>query len=166
MAAMAFVMMIAGVAACSSAGPEPKDVAEKIDANETLSQADYGTILDYCGEYSKKAQRYFDLINTQPNDSTAEYARASQDLAELYQEYSYLDMFRSVIYNLPATALDEANRKKVEDYAKYQAFPLPEGASVDMTNPDVEGMIEDMPANDSGAVIATGDGEAVQETVK
>lgn len=159
-------MMVMVMASCGTKTPTPEQVAGKIDAKETLSQADYKSILEYCGEYAKKAQPYFDLINTQPNDSTEEYIRASTDMAALYAEYPYLDMFRSVVYNLPAGTLDDANKKLVDEYTRYQAFPLPEGSGVDMTNPDVVGDIVDMPDNDSGNVIATGDGEAVNVDVK
>lgn len=151
---------------CGAKTPSPESVARKIDANEKLTQADYASILDYCGEYSKKAQKYFDLINTQPSDSTAEYNRAASEMAALSQEYPYLDMFRGVIYNLPEKALDQSNLDKVKEYTRYQAFPLPNGAGVDMSNPAVVGDIEEMPDSDTGNIIAAGDGEVVNIPVK
>ena len=154
------------VASCGQRTPTPEEVAKKIDAGETLTQADYAAVLDYCGGYAKKAQQYFDLINTQANDSTPEYLEATNHMANLYAEYPYLDMFRAVVYNIPESSLDAKNKEKVEEYSKYQAFPLPDGAGVDMTNPQVEGDIVDMPDTDTTAVIASGDGEAVDVQVK
>lgn len=166
LAVVAVLVMGLGLASCGNGAPSAADVAKKIDAKEQLSQADYGSILDYCGDYAKKAQQYFDVINAQPNDSTVEYANAAADMAKLVEQYPYLDMFRSVVYNLTTTDLDEANQKKIDEYAKYQAFPLPEGAGVDLANPDVVGDIEQMPDTDTSDVISEGAGEAVDVNVK
>lgn len=167
MAAMAAVVLsLVTLAACGGKSSDPAEIQQKIDAKGELSQQDYAAILDYCGDYAKKAQQYYDIINAQPNDSVPEYTRAEGDLAMLIQKYPYLDSFRGVIYNTPLTALDADNQKKVDDYSKYQGFPLPDGAGVNMVNPDVEGDIEDMPDTDTGNVIATGDGEVVNENVK
>ncbi len=164
-AAVAFLAFI-GMAACGQKIPTADEVAKKIDNKEVLTQEDYTAILDYCADYSKKAQVYFDQINNQPNDSTAEYIRATDEMASLYADYQYLDMFRTVIYNIPMSSLDEKNKAKVDEFAKYQAFPLPDGAGAAMVNPDVVGDIVDMPASDTGNVIATGDGEAVDVNLK
>ena len=89
-------------------------------------------------------------------------------MAALVQEYPYLDMFRNVVYNLKDSDLDKENQKKVEEYTKYQAFPLPEGAGPDLSTPGVVGDIEDMPSQagtDSTGVISQGDGVVVDETV-
>lgn len=163
---MMAVMSVAMVS-CGSNTPTAENVAKKLDSKETLTQNDYAVMLDYCGDYAKKAQKYFDIINPQPNDSTAEYQRAADDLAKLSEKYPYLDMFRGVVYNVPLTDFDEANQKKVEEYSKYQAFPLPDGAGVNMTNPTIVGDIEDMPFSNGTdtTVIATGDGVAVDTNV-
>lgn len=163
---IALFMIGVGLVSCNDKIPTPQEVAQKIDASEKLTQADYTSIFDYCGEYAKKAQQYLDMINSQPNDSTPEYTRAVSEMASLYQEYKYLDMFRDVIYQLPATELDDANQKKVEEYSKYQAFPLPEGSAQDLISPNDVGAIEDMPDSANGQVISTGAGEAVDINVK
>lgn len=157
-----------GLASCRKT-PDASEVAKKIEAQETLTQSDYATVLEYCGEYARKAQAYFDVINAQSSDSTAEYIRAANDMARLSQEYPYLDTFRGVVYNMKADALDADNQKKVEEYARYQAFPLPEGDGADLTTPGVVGEIEDMPSTgttDSTGVIADGDGVLVDQQVK
>lgn len=167
-ALIAVTALVTGMASCGKT-PDASEVAKKIDAQEALTQKDYGVVLDYCGEYAKKAQSYFDVINAQPSDTTAEYIRVVNDMAQLSQEYSYLDMFRGVVYNIKADDLDADNQKRVEEYAKYQAFPLPEGDGPDLTTPGVEGAIEDMPSQavtDSTGVIAGGDGVVVDEKVK
>lgn len=161
------VMALTIMTSCGG-GVKPEEVAAKIDAQEELSQKDYAAVLDYCGDYAKKAQQYFEIINSQPNDSTAQYIRAADDMAALVQEYPYLDMFRNVVYNLKDSDLDKENQKKVEEYTKYQAFPLPEGAGPDLSTPGVVGDIEDMPSQagtDSTGVISQGDGVVVDETV-
>ncbi len=150
---------------CSQSAPTPEDVARKIDAKETLSEADYTTMIDYCGDYAKKAQKYFDLINAQPNDSTAEYSRAAQDLAALASENPYIDMFRTAIYSASDSEIGEKNTAKVKEFEKYQAFPLPAGSGPNLQQPGVVGAIEEMPA-DSSAVIAAGIGEAVDSLAK
>ena len=167
---VALLSLVMGLcmASCNKT-PNAAEVAKKIESQETLTQKDYATVLEYCGEYARKAQVYFDVINAQASDTTAEYVNAANDMARLSQEYPYLDMFRGVVYNLKADALDADNQKRVEDYARYQAFPLPEGDGTDLTQPGVEGVIEDMPdtaVTDSTGVIAAGDGEVVEQPVK
>lgn len=166
----AFAMMLLIVmAACGQKIPSAEEVAGKIDNNATLTEADYTSMIDYCGDYAKDAQKYYDIINAEPTDSTAEAIRATDDLASLYEKYNYLEKFRDVLENTNLTSLGVDNEKKVAEFAKYQGFPLPVGAGADLRDPKVVGMIEDMPdttATDSTGVIATGDGEAVDINVK
>lgn len=167
-AIMSLAVIVFGMTGCGQSH-DASEVAKKIDAQEALNQRDYATVLDYCGEYARKAQTYFDAINAQPSDTTAEYLRVVNEMAQLSQEYPYLDMFRGVIYNLKADDLDADNQKKVEEFARYQAFPLPEGDGPDLSIPGVEGLIEDMPSQagtDSTGVIATGDGIVEEKDVR
>lgn len=165
--AAAFLLVI--VAACGSKLPTDSEVAQKIESNATLSEADYTTMIDYCGKYAEEAQKYFDIINAQPNDSTAEYLDASNALASLYGNYAYLDQFRQKLAQSEMSQLGKDNENKVNEYAKYQAFPLPGGEAANLQDPNVVGVIEDMPSTantDSTGVLATGDGEAVDSQVK
>lgn len=169
MAAAASIFLMIGVAACSSNLPTDADVAKKIDAKEALSEADYTTMIDYCGKYAEEAQKYYDVINAQPNDSTAEYISATNDLATLYGNYAYLDQFRQALAQSEMSQLGADNEKKVNELAKYQAFPLPAGAGANLQDPNVVGMIEQMPTTattDSTGVISSGDGEAVDINTK
>lgn len=165
----ASLLIMLGVAACSEKLPTDADVAKKIDAKEALSEADYTTMIDYCGRYAEEAQKYYDIINAQPNDTTAEYISATNDLASLYGDYAYLDQFRQTLAQSEMSQLGADNEKKVNELAKYQAFPLPAGAGANLQDPNVVGMIEDMPSTattDSTGVISTGDGEAVDINTK
>lgn len=147
--------------ACSKSEPTPAEVAAKIDAHQVLSESDYSVMIDYCGEYAKNAQRYFDLINEQPSDTTKEYVRAAEELASLRASNPYIDMFQTAIYGANNDQIGKENVAKVNQYSKYEAFPLPDGSGPELTNPGVVGEIVDMPA-DSGEVIADPAGEAVK----
>lgn len=163
------LLVSAAVVSCGSKLPTDKEVAAKIDAKEQLTTGDYTTMIDYCGRYAEQAQKYYDIINAQPNDSTAEYTDAANQLAGLYGQYVYLDAFRQQLAQTDMSALGKDNENKVNEYAKYQGFPLPGGAGADLQDPNVVGMIEDMPSTattDSTGVLSTGDGEAVNVTVK
>ena len=163
------LVLVCLMAACGAKTPTPEAVAAKIAANETLTEADYTTMIDYCGKYAEKAQKYYDIINAQPNDSTAEYNRAASDLPDLYGSDKYLDTFRNCLAQTDLSKLGKENEKKVNDFAKYQGFPLPQGEGADLRDPNVVGMIEDMPdttVTETTGVISTGDGEAVDVNVK
>ncbi|MDE7179800.1 MAG: hypothetical protein K2N88_01200 [Muribaculaceae bacterium] len=156
--------LVAVMASCSANLPTDADVAKKISEKSELSEADYTTMIDYCGKYAEKAQKYYDVINSQPNDSTAEYNDAVNDLANLYGEYVYIDPFRIALAQADMNQIGSDNEKKVNEYAKYQAFPLPGGAGANLSDPNAVGMIEQMPSTtttDTTGVISTGDGVAV-----
>lgn len=165
-AMLAFVASVALFSACSEKLPSAEEVAKRIDAKETLSTADYTAMINYCGEYAKKAQPLFDIINAQPDASTPEAVKAAGEMADLYANYRYLDMFRSVLENTDESALGAKNVEKVNELSQFQAFPLPEGAGPDLNQPGVVGQIEQMPDSDTSGVISTGVGEVVNLEVK
>lgn len=160
------LMLICLLTACGSKLPTAEQVAAKLDTKQSLTEADYTTMIDYCGEYARKAQGYYDQINAQPNDSTSAAIRASSQLADLYASYGYLDQFRNTLAQTELSQLGTDNEKKVNEYAKYQGFPLPVGEAGDLQNPQVVGMIEEMPDSDTTGVISQGDGEAVDLNIK
>ena len=95
------------------------------------AESDYTTMIDYCGEYAKKLRSISDIINSQADSLSAESVQATSDLAKLYGEYRYLDLFRDIFGQYRGTrVLRKNNVRKVEELAKYEAFPLPEGAGV------------------------------------
>lgn len=167
--ALTFVVLFI-VASCGGSVPAPDAVAGKIDSGKELSTKDYTAMIEYCGKYAQEAQKYYDLINAQPNDSTAEAVKAASSLADLYGSYKYLDLFRTKLAQTDLAKLGAENEKKVKDYAKYQGFPLPIGEDANLEDPNVVGMIEQTPASDTVSettgVISTGAGEAVDINVK
>lgn len=150
------------MASCGGKGVDPQVVAQKIENGETLTHEDYASMIDYCGDYAVKAQKYFDIINAEPNDSTSEAIKASDELAGMYADAKYLDMFRTALTDADEQRLGAANSKKIAEYAKYEAFPIADISDTTMLNPDIVGDIEQMPAEDTAGVIATGDGEVVE----
>lgn len=154
--ALCFIM-----ASCAGSATDPSAVASKIEKGQSLTEADYSSMIDYCADYAEKAQKYYDIINAEPNDSTEAAINATNELANLYSSAKYLDVFRKAIFAADSKELGEKNEEKVNEYAKYEAFPIPGVADSTMLNPDVIGDIVDMPA-DSSAVVAEGDGELVK----
>lgn len=116
------LLLLVVMASCGGAKVSPEQVAKTLDAGGTLTEADYTAMIDYCGDYAKQAQQYYDIINAQPNDSTAEAVRATDDLASLYANYPYLDKFRDCIAQADLSKLGAENEKKVNEFAKYQGF--------------------------------------------
>lgn len=163
---LSLLLVCVAFASCTQSAPTPAEVAARINSNEVLSEADYGVMIDYCGEYAKKAQQYFDIINAQPGDTTAEYIRAAQDMADLKAASPYLDIFREALYAADDSKIGARNVKKVDEFQKYEAFPLPEGSGQDLTLPDEVGLIEEMPDTDTTGVISQGDGIAVDNPDK
>lgn len=161
--ALALVLVMAS---CGSKTPTPESVAQRLSANESLTQEDYTAMIDYCGKYAEEAQSYYDAINAQPNDSTTEAVRAAGNLAALYAKYTYLDQFRTALAQTDISQLGAENEKKVNEYAKYQGFPLPVGEGANLEDPNVVGMIEQTPDSDTTGVISQGAGEAVDINVK
>lgn len=162
-------MMTLLLATCGVKNPTPAEIAGKIDAGQKLTQVDYEVMIKYCGEYAKSAQKYVDIMNGLPGDSSVKGDEIATDWATLRADNPYLDMFRTAIYSADDSALGEKNQKLVKEYEKYSEFPLPDGAGPALQQPGVVGDIEDMPptaVSDSDGVIATGDGIAVDEKVK
>ncbi|MBD5217353.1 MAG: hypothetical protein HDS73_02525 [Bacteroidales bacterium] len=145
-------------AACS--GDKAASVAAKIDAGQKLSQSDYTTIVDYCGDFAKEAQKFQNQIDALP-DSAAAVSVDETKLADLKLKFPLLEKFNTALLASTPEEVGEDNVKKVNDLAKYIWFTAPDWATI-QTDPNVAGFIEDTPAagTDSG-VIAGGDGEVV-----
>lgn len=163
MKAMSALLMVVLFVSCGSKPPTPEEVYNKIQNKENLSQVDYTVMIEYVGEYAQKAQADFNKINAAPSTDSSEYIKAFGNLSDLYQKYPYLDSFRSALYKVPDGMLDEQNQEIALKYANDESFPLPAGLGVEIENPDVQGMVQDMPSTDTTQVISTGVGEAVSE---
>ena len=81
---LSLIMLVVGAVSCGSSMPSPKDVAEKIESHDVLAEADYTTMIDYCGEYAKKAQKYFDIINSQSDSLSAESVQATSEIGRAH----------------------------------------------------------------------------------
>ncbi len=156
---MAVVCLI--MASCGSKA-DPKAVADKIAAGETLTQADYTTMIDYCENYAEKAQPYFNTINNASDPNSKEVADAYSELATMKSDAVYLDTFRNALFAANAEQLGEANVKRMDKFSSLEAFPIANISDSAMLNPDVVGDIVDMPDSTNTNVIATGDGEVVK----
>lgn len=137
-------------------------VAAKIAAGETLDKADYTAMIDYVGDYSKKAQAYYDIINKAPNDSTAEAVKATGELADLMSNATYLEPFRKALFAADAKELGEENVLKMKELSNYEAFPIPDVGDSTLMNPEQIGDVVEMPQTDTTGVVAAGDGVAVK----
>ena len=160
---MTFMMMAVLCLIMASCGSkdDAKAVSEKIAAGETLTEADYSTMIDYCATYAQKAQPYFNIINSGADTTSKEYADAASELAQMASDAVYLDTFRNALFAASAKQLGEKNVKKMEEFSNLEAMPISDITNRGMMNPDVVGDIEEMPASDTSNVIATGDGEVV-----
>lgn len=148
--------------ACGTKNVDPALIAQKIERGETLTDADYKSMIDYCGDYAQKAQKYYDIINAEANDSTAEAVKASDELAALYARTPYLDTFRNALSNATEADMGAENAKRAEKLSEFEAFPIDDVNDSALLNPEVIGDVVDMPTTDSTGVIAGGAGEAVK----
>lgn len=155
---IALAVMALMLSAC--ANDQAKKVADKIAADQPLTQADYAVMIDYCGEYAQKAQPIQDAIDNLPDASDKAAADVSK-LADLTDKYPYLDEFSRKISTCTQKEIGEDNVNKINSYASYTWFTVPEWAQIN-TDPNVEGFIEQMPDTDTSNVIATGEGEMVK----
>lgn len=143
---------IIGLASCDSANNKEADiVANKLQAGEQLNEQEITELINYVGEYAKKAQG--DVDDEVNGTDTAE---AAVDMNKLNEEYSHIDLFRDYIKNLDVSTLSEANLALIQKYAHYEEFTAPQQMdfSVD-PNEKAAGFVEETPGSDSSAVVAT-----------
>lgn len=165
---MLCILFCFGCLVACSGSTAPKDIANKLASKAELTDEDYGVMIDYCGEYAEDYQSYQDILDD-PESSEADKNSATNNLANLTSRNPYYSVFSAALYGVELRDLSKENQEKVKKYDKFTMFPLPGGAGLQLEDPNVEGMIEDMPDSTNAAdsdVIATGDGEAVDVTVK
>lgn len=149
----------------ASCGGNAESVASKIDAGESLSQADYSIIINYCGDFAKEAQKFQNQIDALPDDSQ-KAATDESKLAELKTKYPLLEKFTTALLSSNPDAVGADNVKKVNELAKYIWFTAPGWATI-QTDPAVTGFIEQTPASgQDSSVVAAGAGDVVEEKVK
>lgn len=148
MAAIAALFMMT---ACSNAD-EAAAVAKKIQAGETLTAAEYTTVIDYLGNFAEKAQPIQDEINNLPyGDPKA--AAFQKQLDELKEKNTYLELFNSTLAKAPQAQLGADNVALVNKFAGYEWFTAPDWATI-QTNPEAAGLEMEAPSNDTNGVVA------------
>ena len=132
-------------------------IADKVNQSQPLSQKDYSAMIDYCGQYARKAQPIQDQINLLPADSP-KALKLSIRLADLSSEYVYYNLFSEKIARCSKKEIGSANVDKINTLAPLTWFMAPDWA-VFQTSPDAAGFIEDVaPADSDSTVIAVSSG--------
>ncbi len=147
-AALAAVIMFAS---CSKAD-QASEVARKIEAGDTLTQAEYTTVIDYLGDFAQKAQPIQDKINNLPyGDPQA--TDLQKELSALKEKNGYFDLFKSVLESAPQSSLGADNVALVNKYAGYEWFASPSWATI-QTDPEAAGLEVQTPDSDTTGVVA------------
>lgn len=159
------LLLIAAIAIIATAcsGSQAEQVNQKLTKGEPLTQDDWTVVINYLGNYAEKAQPIQDAIDNATSGSD-ESTRKAEELAQLTQDNPYLEAFNSALAKSTKEEVGAANAALVDKYASYIWFNSPSWATI-QTDPNVQGMIEEMPATTDTAaagVVAQGDGEAVK----
>lgn len=110
------------VTACTGTGA--KKVADKIASGEVLTQSDYTILIDYCGDYAKKAQVIQDKIdNLESTDPTV--AALQTELADLNGKFPYTDTFFKTLSSSTPEEVGTENMKKVDELSSLIWFTAP-----------------------------------------
>lgn len=147
------------MAACG--GQSVDSVAEKIDSGKKLTQADYTTIIDYCGQFADEAQKLQNQVDALPDSSSVAVADETK-LADLKTRFPHLDKFNAALLASTPEEVGAGNVKKVNKLAQYIWFTAPDWATI-QTDPKVDGFIEQTPTSDTTGVISAGAGDIVTQ---
>lgn len=142
-------------------GQSVDSVAEKIDSGKKLTQADYTTIIDYCGKFANEAQKLQNQVDALPDSSSVAVTDETK-LADLKTKFPHLDKFNNALLAATPQDVGPDNVKKVNKLAQYVWFTAPDWATV-QTDPNVDGFIEQTPTTDTTGVISDGAGDIVTE---
>lgn len=128
---------------CGGAGTaaQDKSIEDKLENGGELTTEDYSRMINYVGEFARKAQTYAESTNPQ----------AAEELAQLRDEYPYLMMFRDCIENTPVDKLTDSNLAEVAKYAGLIEFSTPIGYDIS-TNPEAAGIEVAVPDTTNGVV--------------
>lgn len=159
--AMAAVVLL--MASCG--GGNASKLADKVKDNLPLSEGDYTEMINYCGKFAEEAQKYQDKLNALPSDSP-ESDELTARIAELKDNNPDLDLFSSRIENCTEEEIGEKNVALINRYAGLTWFDAPSWADIQTTSDNIEGIIEQTPAEPSDTVIAGGAGVVLTETNK
>lgn len=146
---------IIGLASCENPHKEADAVADKLEDGQKLTDQDVAVLINYVGEYAKKAQGE---VDDEVNGTNT--AAAQVDMEKLNKEYKNYPLFNDYLKNLDFTTLSKSNIELIGKYAHYEMFTVPPRMdfSVD-PNEKAAGMIVDTPSDSikgDSSVIATG----------
>ena len=154
------IAVVALIAAACSPASEADGIARKISKGDALSQSEYTAIIDYCGDYAKKAQTIQQQIDNLSSDSP-ELSKLNAELESVKKAYPLTGEFFKALANATPEEVGEQNVKKVDEYSAMIWFDAPSWASEEL-DPKAAGLIEDVaPAAADSAIIAA---PALQET--
>lgn len=140
-----FMALFAAVVmtSCGGAGTnaEDKSIENKIENGEDLTADDYSHMINYVGEFAQKAQP----LVSENSDA------ATEQLAQLREEYPYLDAFRECLKTTPVDKLNDSNLAEVAKYAGLIEFSAPIGYTL-TTNPEAAGLEVATPDSANGVV--------------
>lgn len=159
-----FLIALAAIfitAACSRAD-QAADVAKKIQVGDTLTEAEYTTVIDYLGRFAEKAQPIQDQINNLPYGD-AKATALQQQLDEMKSKNTYLELFQSTLSRTSQAQLGADNVALVNKYAGYEWFTAPDWATI-TTDPEAAGLEMTTPTSDSTGVVAAPQEELKVET--
>ena len=127
---------------CGGAGSNAQDkkIEDKIENGGDLTSEDYSRMINYVGEFAKKAQDI--AVNSNNSD---------EQLAQLREEYPFLNLFRDCIANTPVDKLNESDLKDVAKYAGLVEFTTPIGYEL-TTDPKAAGMEVQTPDSENGVI--------------
>lgn len=149
-----FTLLVATVLMVACGGGKAKNVAEKIKANEALSESDYTEMINYVGKFAEEAQKIQDQINALP-DNSPEAAKLTDKLSGIMDSKPDLTAFVDKIQYCTQQEIGPENVKLINKYAPLQWFTAPDWATI-QTSDSIAGFIEQMPASDSSGVIEEG----------
>lgn len=154
------IFAVVALASCSSTPKEDELVAQKLEQGQTLSDQEITTLINYVGEYAKKAQGE---VDDEVNGTQVQQAQV--DMEKLNEEYVYIPVFRKYLENLDFTTLSNENIELIRKYAHYEEFTIPPRMdfSVDPAVKSAGVEVETPASGTDSNVVATGVEEAKVE---
>lgn len=155
--------VVALVMAACSGGAGAQALSDKIAKGDVLTQADYTTLIDYCGDFAKKAQVIQDKIDNLDSNNPAVEGLQSQ-LDGLKEKFPLLKEFQKVLKNSTPEEVGSENVKKIDELSSLIWFDAPDWAQTVAPGKVGAGLIEDVaPAEADSSIIAA---PALEEKTK
>lgn len=150
---LAVLALLAVVMAACATGSGADSVASKLDKGEVLTQADYGIIIDYMGQFADKAQTIQDKIDLLPTDAP-QVSALETELNLLRDKYPHLQAFTAALDSATPEEVGTENVKRIDALAPRIWFDAPKWANATQ-DPSVAGFVETVaPAEADPAIVA------------